>query len=525
MTELSLQVAAPTEKKMSAKKTRQTQKAKDREAAGLVVRGKSIPVYARTREGYHRICDYIHWNRRIARHAVSVAVSTLGATSRIARIELKSPGEIKSAKTRQKHKAEKAAAKGETFEPEPIPDTKLVVRFDYDKLQKYLEQFFGPTGRKPWYAFRPYIMAFMQNIADEGGPVFSSHMWDTLRDRLDGMVNAKMPDYNEAPRAALILSARLDNIRCSHMGMSVLCAPDSNAKFAWVHERGEELFITLQAGRKEDRFDLVAHGAVVDFGAKKSFTPKLNPGDRRMLHKLAIGEWQLATPTLNLNDDGRLFLQLPHVRDARRGNNFERLDKTKVLDVAFKFMHGYDLPRRKKDTGKNDAKDYVIHCFLRDTSWVFRVPVNDVVADMKRNSAQQGALERRRDCRRKWRRGLVKPLRERVHKLTMSRTERQLDAIHAWTRWIANMADRWLCGTIRVFGPPDGASEGLLLDGSIPWQWGEFTKKLTYKAKEMGMVVETEAATPGIIDELLKGEEEAVATENAEENGAAAAGV
>ncbi len=508
--------------KKSAKKkkkgpTRQELKARKRCRQGLVVRSAYIRVYARTLAEYRRICSHVKWYRILVRYMISKATALLGSTIRVTTIEPVPAKQRKAAKTRQDNQAKAAAKKGKSFTPKPIPRKRTVVRFDYKAYAKLVEQLFGQKGCVSFYWMRPLIMMFFKDIVKHGGPQFGSHTWDTARDRLSGMVNTRLPDYNGATRSALVLSGALDNIRCKRLGMPVLCAPDSDNIHAWVRETGKELAVTLRPGPQKAEFDLVACGGPVVMN-NEPFVPQLNAGHKRLLHKLATGEWKLTTPTINLNNDGSLFLHVTYVAEARRGENFEHLDKKRILEVCFKRVRGSELPRRKNDTGKDDDKVFVIHCFERGTTRKFRVPVNDVVADMNRYAAQHRARELQRDCRRKWRRGLVNPLKEKIRQLTKKRELRQRDANHAWTHWIVKMADRWSCGTIKVFGPPDGAEAGLLLDGTLPWRWFEFMTQLNYKAREAGMALATRLARPAIIDELFKREEEAVAAKNEEDD-------
>ena len=58
-------------------------------------------------------------------------------------------------------------------------------------------------------------------------------------------------------------------------------------------------------------------------------------GQANMVHKLAIGEWVLKTPVLNLNDDGSLFLLVPYEKPAVRCKNVAKLNRSRILEVCF----------------------------------------------------------------------------------------------------------------------------------------------------------------------------------------------
>jgi hypothetical protein len=58
---------------------------------------------------------------------------------------------------------------------------------------------------------------------------------------------------------------------------------------------------------------------------------------------------------------------------------------------------------------------------------------------------------------------------------------------HAWARRIVSRADSWDCGSIKIVFPAPSTKVKV---GDFSWAWFQFKQHITYKAEELGGIVE-----------------------------------
>ena len=450
--------------KKKAKKKRRLSSVQRRSRRGLIQVAEHFRVYV---DGgikqYRRLCACVRWYRALFTKMLGHVSAAQAATAELVM-----------------HK----------------PTKNLILVPNSDRAREVLAALFSKSGKRRYYELRGCFFQAVRELEAQGGPYFGSHMWDGICGQLAAVRDKKMPAFNGLWRSRLEIQGRLDVPSCRHLGMPVMRTCGRNYTNAIEDERGKRF--RIQIGRRGDVFDLVVEGTVATGDGE--FRKELNAGQSRDFHKFATGDWEFQTPVLNLHEDGTLSLNVPYSRPKKVASDIR---KDNVMEVCFKAVKGSDLPARRHERGTDDDKVYVIHCFKQGGRRKFRIPVNDVLADMNRYSAKRHKIEIQRDCRRRWPARTKRPLAERIHHLTELRSRRQKDANHAWTREIIRQAGFWCCGTIKVFGLPNGVTEGLLLDQSIQWQWSQFAQFLAYKANEAGMVVK-QIVRSNLVEDLRK---------------------
>lgn len=376
----------------------------------------------------------------------------------------------------------------------------LRIEGEFERLRTVLAAITGSeVAKAKYYELRPLFMSLAAQIREQGGPDFRSHMWDLVRHRLSSIRDKKMPDYNDIARSRLVVAGRLDMPPVRRLAMPIMRTSGRNYAHFIEDENGKR--IRIQWGAKESAIDLVVEGSIVTPDGK-TYTKKAADSVRYLFHKFASGEWDFQTLEVNITEDGKVFVMVPYRRPREKAQG---LNPKASLEVCFKNMSGTELPPSKGRKGVDEFKTYLIHCFYRPEHGarrVFRIPVNDVVTQLRYYNKRAAQLETRRDCSRKAVPRHQKPIKAAINGITRQRGLQQLHANHRWTKEILKRAFGWCCGTIKVFGLPDGKTAGLLLDGAHQWQWSQFMQFLTYKAEEAGIKI-TQIKKQSLIEALL----------------------
>ena len=485
-------------------------------------RGMSFPVVI-DGDKYRQVANMVSSYRKLFREFDAMAAMSQAMTSRLVvrRVKVDASGKvIKPSKKTTSAKTAKSPAVAKSDLPLVLTRVKtrkktakqvktekrLRADLDLGAAKELLETLLGAKPRKAiYYEMRKPFMEAAEEIRKLGISL-GSHIFDSLRRQVHAIRDKREPAYGRIPRRVLVSLGVMDLLPAQFIGVPFTTndrkkKPDGGwtagkrmGKF--MKDDLGRLIIRLQWGHKEDYADFIVDGKTC--GGAKTYSKKAADSQKLAFHKMYSGEWSYQTPVLNWRRDGSFSIHVPFRRLAPKDKN---LDRDKVGEVIFQSIIGRDLPKKKNDTGRDDDKIFAIHAYRVDRAGrgkkqkcafkqVFRIPVNDVVDQLRRFNAMVRPREVSRDTRRYWPRHLVEPLQKRVHGVTKQRAKTQHDANHVWSRRIVSVLASWGIGTIRVFGPPDGATAGLLGDGAYPWGWHDFVQKLTYKAEERGMRVE-----------------------------------
>ena len=361
------------------------------------------------------------------------------------------------------------------------------IKGDGSRLHTVLAALTGrEVAKAKYYELRPLFMKLVEQIREQGGPNFGSHMWDMLGHRLNSIRDRVLPDYKNIARSRLVVAGKLDMPPVRRLAMPIMRTSGRNYAHFIEDEQGKR--IRIQWGKKADSVDLIVKGSIVT-AEGKFFAKEASPSIGYLFHKFASGEWDFQTLEVNIDEDGKATAMVPYRRPREKVGG---LNPKSALEVCFKTLSGTELPQRKGHKSVDDLKTYVIHCFYRTHHGFrrsLRIPVNDVIAQLCYLSKRAAKLETLRDCSRKDVARRRKPLKDAIRNITRRRGLQQRHANHRWTNAILKCAIGWCCRTIKVFGLPDGKLDGLLLDGTHQWQWSQFLQFLTYKAEEAGIKI------------------------------------
>lgn len=347
----------------------------------------------------------------------------------------------------------------------------------------------GSMGKGAYYELRNVFFGTLLDEVHKGtsGRVsFNSAMFDELRQRLAAerykIVTRK--NGGKVPRNILEATGQCDLISVNNMAMSLLRCTRRQYAELYVNEADQSIRMRLQWGPTEaNTAEVMLDGETTDSNGKKwSKSLKNDKYALKLIRRMLEGRIQYCTPTINMHKKGGLTLNIPYKMEKRV---FAALKASSVAELDFFAVDGRELPHGKDYNGADDGKLFVMH--LCQGARRFSIAVNDVLGELTRCKMERNKLELERDVRRYWPRKFTRPLQERVSNLTTKRTRYEKNANHAWTKRIIDMAGSWLCGTLKVHGPPDGAAYGLTGSAEHPWSWYQFKQFLAYKAKFRGI--------------------------------------
>jgi len=258
-----------------------------------------------------------------------------------------------------------------------------------------------------------------------------------------------------------------------------------------VTEENNEFKIWFSLGTskdsKEKRLWLVAHGEFENKGEMQ--TKKLKSFlDRNLLHKMVTNKLQYCDMVFNVRD-GRLTVNIPYkveIKDVKT-------DPSKQLHVGF--YHEEGKPKGKDGKDLSDVgKDFFIHVQVPTTGGSdkfkhYKIPVNNVIEHLKQIGAIRSRAELRKDCcmtrgLRTGDKNLRDIFRSRVNDISKNRDLFVKDNNQLWSKSIIEFAQRWSCGTIKIYLQPDMDFLGQ------SWAFGQLSDFIEYKAKSCGILVE-----------------------------------
>jgi hypothetical protein len=357
-----------------------------------------------------------------------------------------------------------------------------------------------PKG--PLQVYAPIWKTWVEEIEAKGGPYFASHVWDSGKKQLNGMRNRPMKDYGNAPRSWVEVQGTIGSMRLQNFTLPIMRHPNSDGKtYAWLRVEGEGknamYILRCQYGRQHDFIDFVLHGKVLKPDGKTHYEVKLTGYQRGIIDKIIAGEdgWDFQTPEIHLKHmykKKKFYVNIRYTRPRTEPRNRSK----RVCEVVWDHVMGYELPRRKHEQLTNEKKRYVIHAMSLNTDgsrskeWPYRIPVNGMINRMRFFRDQKERLENERDTLRKFPRRTREWFRRTIKTVSDNRRKEQRIANHTWALQLVRFARRSNCGTIKVYNVPDGTSAGLLLDGTIAWEWNQFVTLLKHKADAEGITVE-----------------------------------
>jgi hypothetical protein len=276
-----------------------------------------------------------------------------------------------------------------------------------------------------------------------------------------------------------------------------------------TEENGEfKIWLSLGTSKeaKEKRLWFIAHGNFENKGEIQNKKLK-SYFDRNWLHKMANNEVRYCDMVFNARD-GLITINIPYKVPVSEC----KVDVKKQLHVGFYHEEGAAKGKDGKDMS-DIGKDFFIHIQVPlgggvDKYRHFKIPVNNVVDRLKALDIMRGRAELRRDC------CMTKGLRTgdvamknkyRADTNTVSRARDLFiqDNNHMWSKSIVEFAQRWHCGTIKVYLPKDGN----FLYGT--WPFGQLANYIKYKGKRVGLTLDR--ITSEGVDKFLalfKGKEE-----------------
>lgn len=473
----------------------------------LVQRSISMPgIVDGGREAYARVVNMVEAYRYIFRR-----LDAMLTMSQLITTDMMSPKELEAFKQRaakasakevaKRKRAAKKGSKKQRAAPKPVDPGKFYIRTDNEAARRLSAELTDGRLNLPGYELRPYFFKLAQEARQKGIVDFASHMWDVLRAQLVARRSAAVSykDHGGARSGARmygVLSGALGLLDARNLEVPILRTADR--KYAKLVEDERGVRLQLRWGNEETaRTEIVLKGTTV--GDDKQRERKAGKSIDYMLHKFVTEEYEWQTPTLQINAKGHVYVNFrytkPRIRAATRKNS--------VMQVSFFAVRGSELPRTKVDqkTGKNDDKMYVIH--MSSGKRVLRIAADATIAQLDRLTQEQLRAQREWNSRRRWKRKLQQPLKERLARLTHRRMLQCRDANHAWSHKIAEQAAKWGCGLIKLYGVPTGVANGLTGDSQYPWQWAQLAEYITYKADERGIKTQR-IVQSGLVSRLVE---------------------
>ncbi|MGB2986069.1 MAG: hypothetical protein WBE26_09315 [Phycisphaerae bacterium] len=356
-----------------------------------------------------------------------------------------------------------------------------------------------------------------QVVADAGGPHLGSHIWDQMKNELPATRKTALKDYNGASRDWLVAQGVFESLKLERYMMPFMRyasgKPNSSRVYARLKKDERGIVLTVQYGTKDDTIDFVLDGRVPKPDGEY-YTAHINRKDERwyILRMLMKNpDWDLRLVKVGLregknrngHDIQRFKIQISYRRPPRTGpkgtplkDGMPDLDESKCCEVVWDRVMGHELKKRPwKDSGRDDPKTFIIHAAIANNSnsedWGKHIAVDGVVGYFRYLQRRKSYLGLVRDGRRRVRRRLCRQAKDTISLITERRIKQEHDYNRCWSKDVVFFALRARCKTIKLFNVPDGAKSGLLLDGSISWNWCEFVTRVKDLAKEKGMKVIT----------------------------------
>lgn len=361
----------------------------------------------------------------------------------------------------------------------------------------------GPLGSQ-----KQFWDQLCEMVAEAGGPRFASHMFEQVKHSFTNVRNAPVAKYGGARRSFLVEQGVFSSMSLEHYAMPVTRCPKCNAIHATLFKGPHGITIRLNYGYKdEDYMDLVLDGRVPKEGGG-FYEQHIRRSEYRwyVLDRLLAEAkgWSWQTPTVNLfeakNAEGhkvtKFKVTIQYRRPARPGpksivgnRTLPDVDRKRVCEVVWDRVPGHMLKKdARTDAGTDDQKTFVIHALApgksEKSTWGKHIFVDGIMHTMRDLQKRKQELGLIRDGRRRIPPRIVRPIKDTLAGMAKTRVRHEKHFNCCWSKDIVFFAMRARCGTIKLYNVPDGATKGLLLDGSIPWGWSHFVKRVQDVANE-----------------------------------------
>lgn len=477
-------------------------------------RAMSIDVLvAGGREAFQKAIDVVRSYRMLARNLMAFANHYELFASHFKYVKPPKNVATKAKKKPKKKTKQKAKTRGLI----------LQVNRKMAKLAAMRDAGIDPRDRmKVLYEYRPFWMTEVQMLKDSGGPRLATHIWDSTCPYVAGMRRAPSESHGGASRGWLQVQGIIGNPQLEQFGMPIMHHPRCGRSYVTLKHEDGVYTMRLQYGMKDDYIDVVLHGDVPRENSGESYHARLSNYEKGVLDRIIKGEpgWSFQTPVLRFREGrssgnkckGPKFWLNIHYQKPRLGTvgrGYTPGSPKRVCEVVFDKVAGADLPKRKNDTGTDDEKTFVIHASVvnvageRDKARTDHIPVDGWVGQMIHLQNRKRHHELIRDCRRRAPKRLVRPIVETIRRITILRSRQQKQANRIWAKQIVTFAMGAGCGKIKVYGLPDGTTNGLLLDATIPWQWSQLFRFIEERAEDPKIAVKQVEADASIMKEIM----------------------
>ena len=400
------------------------------------------------------------------------------------------------------------------------------------------------VGKASLYEFRPFCEANFKKWNEQGGLELAGHVFDWLRAKVDSTRRKVMPDHGKVARHKMEVMGEVGSPRFNGIGVEARATTVSFHRDGPSGNRTARRYIEMRLGSAgTEPVRLIVLGdltvPIVDEKGKaktdettgepltRTYKARLERSQMRQFDRFVDNRIKTGAVELNFKKVGKRTKFTVRVSYQKKRQQSKDLHDDRTLEVAFQHKRGHDIPRKKKDTGKDHDKRFVIHLYYEpkdgERRRVHRIAVDDVFDQMLGIAARSERVNRFRSLRAMMPEKYKKDFCARSEALRIKRSNAENTHNHRFVLDIVHTAKRWLCRNIVVYGLPSG-QKGLVLDGGVPWGWADFMKKLKDSAEEFYLnliQVEDEDIATVFLEEQNRKDVEQVAREDKEdeENG------
>jgi len=358
----------------------------------------------------------------------------------------------------------------------------VVARLDRTAAKQAARDELGASETKTRFReLKPLWERMTAELAASGGPCFGASSFDQAVRLLKSIHGTRMPDYGKLTRGYLVLQGYLDRPKLEHIGLAL--RHDSSVRQVELarDDRGYTLTATYGPDKQRDRIVFLLHGVTCCAG--KEYSAVLSNYQQGIWQNVMEQRpgWHLGGPTINMrmkrshHSKGKyphFWIQIPY----EKPRTDHKAIPGRVCEVAFERIAGRHLRRRKHDTGTDDDKTFVIHAACCGRAQ--HLNVDGVTERLLYLQRRKRELELQRDGRRRFNKRNRMPISDRIKKLRTNRENLITNQNRDWVKRLISFAAGCHAGTVRLYGLPDGVTKGLLLDGSVVYNWSQFGKFL-----------------------------------------------
>lgn len=378
------------------------------------------------------------------------------------------------------------------------PGSHVLVKMSVDDAKQAATAIVGKdvnVGEKRYYEWFRRWQEIDEQLGPEnmGPPRFDRRMFEQAIKAMSAIRDKRMPSHGNISRSKMVVGAAMEPPRYDRVPLEFIHAPESNASRVRLVREGEVRKVVLMLNEHDPGAALtfIVRGAIVASNGKTYHAG--SPDSDYRFDRFFDGRWIPVNPRVNVDDEGHCHLYISNYRPRREETG---LIDDNVLEVTFHRIDGGEIRRPWRPAREQDrlvGRVFLIHTRVMrggKPSWPANVAINDMIAAMR---GYDKRIAEKQECRNTRRYGpprLRRPFQKIIDAIVLAKERTQRQANHRWVNEVLFQARKGRCKTIKLFGVPDGAKEGLLLDRSSRWPWSEWTRILGYKAKEAGFVVE-----------------------------------